>query len=304
MLENSVTCEDGISVIGKCDDCGEIVYESVAYEHYTTEEIHEIVTSHGTIRLYHYSCPCGYTAEFSYNSGCLEYKDSETIGDDEYGLGHTRETYGCSKEESCGYSMTIDSYYEYISDGSFDVRWTNLYKFYDAEGEVIAEYTSFDYGEWHSDGLKQYELTGESCEDGVTVYNVCARCGEISFDYMTYGHVFSGDAENSFTVETPEGVNEYGLQVCVCGQVQYLYENIAGCCSFSSEGSVTDDETGHTVEKFVCVNSDGFAYTTETYTETAEDGTVNEYIIYRYFMNDVQQGGDIIVCNRESASDA
>ena len=157
---------------------------------------------------------------------------------DENGLEHTVTYVTCP---DCGT--------QYVTDMATDVKSVceytvyGLMTVYDAEGEQVFEYSqNMSYSNHQYE--YEYELTGETCEDGYTIHAYCPVCGD---DYDS-----EGKGHNTEHVEY--NLSEYGLcdgwgfaEVCeICGEVVEVF--VEDKCSWNELGV---NEDGYT--QYECV---------------------------------------------------
>lgn len=229
------TCSDGYDVIEECTICGitytfheqpsEGTHWTYAIERYNLKD--EGFCGYEIIK---YSCPCGENTYVSYSNynGCnFIYKgwDEETQSD----------MYEC---ETCG-SSYIRLYTEKEIDAchSENIR---TYKFFNKAGEMVYTYDDVSENVSHA-YTATFEMKGDSCEDGYTVYQTCKNCGDTIENYRTYHQTYVVDVVDFEELGFCGGTFE--KRSCACGE--YTYTNNYSHCYFSYSGY--DEETGTSV---------------------------------------------------------
>ena len=115
----------------------------------------------------------------SFNGCKLEYVEDSFVTDTEQ---HESSIGTCSV---CGL-VVGEKYGAYLEGTCTVIRYGEAYIIFD--GEEIYRYTESDVRAYH-DMEESYELLGETCQDGVKVYNICTKCGYEGY-YHSYGHQY------------------------------------------------------------------------------------------------------------------
>ncbi len=236
------SCEDGVLVKQLCKNCN--------YERSYTINYHESHTT--TIQLSDYGfcggyvniseCACGYSKRMDCYFGCGYSCDYSYITD-ENGISHEICTYTCS---TCNAVWTRDRYT--LKENCFNneyVAWT-----FTINGETVLEYCYISSRYTAHDYRYEYELQGESCEDGVSVKQTCADCG---YESLWSTHYHSDTYGNPQRVEGFCNGGYLEFRGCACGKEGYV-NNYAHGCSWNEESERYTDEDGvsHIVWTYEC----------------------------------------------------
>ena len=299
LKDGASNCEEGVIITRKCADCGEIVETYEDMWHHAVDNVTEVSTPHGTLRIVYSACACGQEAYVN-TDGCAfdgEPTDTKYYGNDEFGLDHCLEIYTCavSEPEECGFVMAVDVYYEYIDETSCDVRRVREYNFYSTAADVGVKdpvagpfvVRDGSWGEMHNYETQAEFFGEENCESGVLYTDICSHCGDVARGsaYTTYSHDLRMAEE--MVIVTPGGDKTLVLYSCACGARSDLDYGMGGC-ELILTGKGEEDAEGHVIEEYACPDEDGFTMKIERYTEEAEDECIaRSYAVYTFY-----QGGE------------
>ena len=213
------SCEDGVSELRVCKDCGS-ANRHTYYYHYSIYETYDLSEYGGCNTVIETSeCLCGENSGWGWsNHNC----DFEYDGETENSSVYTCENCGISYEQSYSGNTWIDSC-------QYTYTWTRTF----FKGEKVLfrieeKGTGSNHQEIHTLTLNE---GATSCEDGYHVTSVCAVCGKQIDDYYS-----SGD-HGTYTVE-----RELLYKNSTCGDI-YLAKNACACgqregsyISYSGEG--------------------------------------------------------------------
>lgn len=214
-------------------------------------------------------CPCGEFTKISYESKCQwEYADSTEDGGEGY------HCYVCGAERI--------TYWDYVEEGCYTVE-LGTYDFYKGGEKVYTCTTSYVY-ENHSYKITDYEMYGESCEDGILAKGACTECGKETEEYVDY-HV--SIVEKQIIDLSDKGICLKGFEImtCPCDEEWTEYYEI-GECEWSH---YWDDATGRDYARCdICGVTKRF--------ETVYDGEKNEYceVVGRNIATYTDKGGNVI----------
>ncbi|MBE5764759.1 MAG: hypothetical protein E7339_04050 [Clostridiales bacterium] len=280
------SCEDGYYVREYCTVCGE------GKEYY--ENGHRF-DDKGHIEFAKYGA-CGGWADALYCSICEKIVEvhgleiycefSEPVTEeqvDEKGIAHEITTLACPK---CGLIYVQDAWT--IAEGCTTYEYARLN--ISINGEVVLDFVRSERRENHEYKF-EYDMDGESCNDGVTVRAICEKCGYEQY----YGHFLS---HATFTKETYD-LTEYGAcygeiryDECPCGEISRIYND---SCAHYANSNTYEDEQGilHDVYVNYCPDC-GLRIQTDSYS-VKEEGTCQK-VTYSYTMVTV---GASLVCESE-----
>ena len=165
-----------------------------------------------------------------------------------------------------------------------EYRATYIYK----GTECIVEYVRKWYGEDHQYEY-DYEMKGESCEDGYIVSVHCSLCGD-SYQYTDRGH-----RSERFEIDLGEygcRGNVFGYRCRICGEINEIYNLDIGCpLDVAEKTEQVTDEFGnlHVIETSTCPVC-GLVFVTDSW-------AVNESVCVRYEYQTVSiyKDGELIV---------
>ena len=264
MHQTAVCPNCGMTAIGSvlmttdgCTQITDVTYTFIMGDKVILEDVHsrtEYTYHQNTHEKDIYVSDCGtyFTARVCDNCGEIdsviggEYGCAVDMGKpdktetytDENGLEHTVTYVTCP---DCGTQYVTDMATDVKSECEYTVY--GLMTVYDAEGEQVFEYSqNMSYSNHQYE--YEYELTGETCEDGYTIHAYCPVCGD---DYDS-----EGKGHNTEHVEY--NLSEYGLcdgwgfaEVCgICGEVVEVF--VEDRCSWNELGV---NEDGYT--QYECV---------------------------------------------------
>lgn len=222
-------CSDGYTVKTTCKDCGEVETwhekpgEGQHWTYFMEEiELSEEDTCGGYISVS--ECPCGqYGSASHYSMDCsMSWKTDRTETEEGYIL---TEAYTCS---NCGLQgITETTYVETeqkckLEGNRVTTYWLDDTKLVECKGKTTThteDYTTYTY-----------ELSGESCEDGVKISRECTECGD-GYTYTSYGHgTFKKETYNLADYGMCGGkVSIYG---CACGEQEWINEPDEDSCEW------------------------------------------------------------------------
>ena len=181
--EGFVSCEDGYKEIRTCRDCG-YSYNNYYYGHntYLVNSYDSTACGACSGSINHYSCLCGKSQSVE-DSGCYNNSTSNEYYDDEGRLcyANVRTCSECGKRFSRTYYTVKDSetctltYYYSVIVNVGDKLVANI------------DYTTYEKSH---DYKIEAALSGDSCEDGVTITYKCNDCGHSYSDYYTSHNVY------------------------------------------------------------------------------------------------------------------
>ena len=219
------TCDDGYTYTQTCKFCG--AYEDHSNDtHYgcswwTMDQVmvYDSDDICGSIRYYSDGCACGKLSSNWTNYSCsfnhhwdeeLERYVNECV---DCGLVWMTDETRDEPDESC--TVTVTRVNTFMLDGEVVGTSTNV--------------TTEKSHDWHY----EFNLQGETCEDGYTVTSVCNRCGQRNEgDHLYYDH----DSWRTGEIEIHNGEGSCGKLViypytCACGRNQGF--DWSHDCSFS-----------------------------------------------------------------------
>lgn len=276
-IEEGAVCSDGFEVTETCTKCdysytwyrepSEGSHPSYVVERYDLED-------HGFCgaEVVHYQCACGeYDHYERWHSDCYFVYD-------EYNSETEMERYVC---ETCGAS------YEYGYDerevDACHIAYDYTYVYYTPEGEEVFRYTNTSIGENH-DCSYTFELDGESCTDGYTVYADCKNC---DYAYETYNTYHSNYLVDSFDFgEAGYCGGTINVYECPCGESGW-YSSTGMDCSWYRDSY--DEETATTTYK--CSECGLIRKSTEIRGEKDEDCDLRVTTHYTY----LDENGTVLV---------
>ena len=276
------SCEDGYYVREYCTVCGE------GKEYY--ENGHRF-DDKGHIEFAKYGA-CGGRANALYCSICeklvevhgLEFycEFSEPVIEeqiDENGLTHNVRTQIC---DMCGLIYVQDTWK--VVDGCHTTVYSA--ESISINGEVILDFTRTERREDHQYDYR-FEMNGESCLDGVSIYPVCKLCGYETY----YGYFLSHYAVTKEKYDLAEYGACYGearYEECPCGEISRI---IFGGCAHNVNTNTYEDENGilHYVTLNYCVDCE-LKVQSDSYS-VKEEGTC---FTVTYTSTSVRYGLDLI----------
>ena len=264
------TCDDGYRVIERCLNCD--YYNE--YENWGHEYRHyEIKTPCGS---YFYGEKCSVCNVWIMGDGDLGCCDSENRSYDSFtedGITYERMQFTC---DLCGYNYTV--LYGTEGEGCQQKEINRVVIEYN--GEILLDYAEIRESGEHS-YERTYELNGESCSDGYTVYEICTVCGESSSYYGT-GHMIDR-TDRIDLVELGIPCGGYAqIDVCsICNETVNNYVNTY--CNFYHDGV---DENGNNVAR--CSRCGAVRYNSVNYGDKDENCTQKVTYTYIFIVNDVE----------------
>ena len=268
------TCDDGYTVTESCPKCGESNTWNSSGHRTEREEIQlsEFGGCGGYIETY--ACQiCDKVTSFYLNTRCPRYEGSvteEIVGED--GLPHRITTSTC---RNCSLTYIEESW----QTPEVDCRYDSYRKLCIKKGDEVLfdaerkeSYNSHDYE-------YEYQLKGETCDDGYQITETCKKCG-YSNEWHSEGHRTSESQYISLGDYNIHCGGELQFEVCdICGETTRFWEN--SWCKWEYAGT-TDD--GY--EKEVCRNPECGAVKLfkSSKSERDENCTVIYSKEYKYFV--------------------
>jgi len=248
---NGETCEDGLTALGTCADCGKTVEEYTSWHSTYLVEIVDLADKgacDGAVRVY--KCACGERSNVDVSMPKCDLVYEETyVYNDEYDIGYYNSTETC---RTCGLCYTRERSLEKI-DCTVYVYETGTITIgdelvYGLEKRVVNEY------ERHNEEVT-YKFEGETCEDGLYVYTTCLDCGMQKEDYRTY---HEAELKERYDL-TEHGVCDGYIEIyeCPCGVESY--DSRYFCSDKYTSDSYTEDGIEYTVTAETCSKC-GFRY--------------------------------------------
>ncbi len=293
---NGDSCEAGYTVIEVCQNCDySREYYSEYHEIYPVSSIDFGSLGFCSGEIVEYSCPCGENTASHNMTSCIMQPvgyDSET---DVYyyeceicGLRSMTTNVIISKDDNCLAECSRNTvYYNQAGDEIYTAR---------------EEYSDYEHVlDW------EYELLGESCEDGFYTKNVCRDCG-LSYNDGILHTEHMGYSIESIDLEQA-GLCEGALErvKCPCGQMdswqeanmcdwQFLRTDEASCTSYYSctncggtkTQSTSDDIAGENcdisnITTFILYNAEGVQVASYEYVYTYKE---HQHELIDVIMND------------------
>jgi len=199
------SCEEGVRIWFTCVDCGATEEEYWENDHPMILETHKDLTGSGLCAstLVQAECPCGKEARDRLEGVQCQW---QTVSYEETAI--------VQKCAVCG--ATRNSVMEQNKkDENCEIVYTQHITYQNAAGETVATsyarsyYTSHDYD-------MEWEMLGDSCEDGVIITYTCKDCGETYTEEIDY---------HEMVIYEETELYEYGLcggwsyvESCICGK--------------------------------------------------------------------------------------
>jgi len=244
-FEKGENCEEGVQILYTCLDCGyEGSYYTSEHEAFLTETVD--LSEQGACGAYleMHVCPCGAREYIELVSdGCEFYSEWQDY-EDEDGTYHE---VGISVCELCGVVFASDRFFKV--EGCYGTWYCNYAV---AIGEtVLLEYSCVESVEENHDVRYEFELKGDSCDNGYYVIGICKDCGkEVNRGYSS-GHQRFTKGEYVFS---EYGACEHGsfyIEECPCGERKYL--NLDNLCNYNTEREYyVEDGVRHDVTTYTC----------------------------------------------------
>ena len=256
-------CEDGVDVTLQCVDCGNITTDGAEYcrEWRTVYlDLADYGACGGEFNVF--ECACGQIGYSSYSYDCANM-DFEGDYQEIDGIGHHYNTHSCG---DCGLTIAED-YYTVHREGTClaDTYRTMTVRV----GDLNETYQTQQVGEDH-DMLPTYTLLegSQTCEDGISRYDVCRRCGVSYHQYDTNGHNVNLVEEidlAQYGAVCGATLNHYR---CACGYEERY--DLAGdtLCMMDRknidndwiDGTVLDETGSETTEGYWYLGSDSYTF--------------------------------------------
>lgn len=239
------TCDDGYYVRSECTQCGEIgwQYEEAQFGccgYYMGEKARyfEDADICGPVVVNMYACACGrYQNEYTNTTFC----EFEWVYDDTTDT----ETYQCV---NCGLSEY--SYADETYDRENCMQYAERTYVYSIGDEEIGRITT-NYQDTSHTIICEYELQGETCDDGYLYKDKCVYCGMTTYEETEVQYGCSTQRiDFKLIANHPDTCGEIYMyrSECACGQ--YSYYGFVSDCNF--EWVSYDNDTGETV--YQCMN--------------------------------------------------
>ncbi len=274
-------CEQGICKITQCTKCRYAVVEhSNSHDDYVDLEIYDLTEEGacGTLTMGVYTCKCGKYSEEDLAHYDCSFAPANKSYKDENGNHHDLTILSC---DICGLSLEIDEYYKNEGCQEYEVYELKIIMTTDEgleteSSKVIKEFTAtILIDEMHEYEL-EYELNGESCEDGFTYFYKCKNCDEQTEEEKANWHYLICVDVKELSADGACG----GMLVtssCPCGLLEKLEFEAERYCD--EEYSYEEAEDGsYTKYIYTCKNC-GRVRTTEEYI-VADGCLVTEYEKY------------------------
>ncbi len=276
--EGEHNCEDGVTVIYTCIECGDSYRDYFADHRIYLQEIIDL-SEYGTCggELEVYACPCGALADLNYWTACYTSYTEEAYVDAN-GNKHILHTYACS---DCGLLYTVDNHIERANCQKVSY---STYNFAVGDTVILEDHVCIYRTTEHAyEYIFQFDdAEGEpNCENGVTVIRICVDCG-YSYTETTYWH--------ETIVKEHYDLSEYGAcggylsyYECACGKNNGINRNFH--CNYVSTNETYIDEEGrlHNVYARTC-DTCGLRYQSDSYT-VSDAGTCTETTYYQISLN-------------------
>lgn len=211
------TCEDGVSVVTVCKECGieEKGYHTDCVTFIDKETIDTSATGSCATGIVVRTCACGSLEDWTYT-----FDDEMTDHNWQYDYDDETGEYKeyCVK---CGFSLeSVSSKIDASQkDDKCRVSYDVSYTYFNAEEGHTFTWETNSFVTRHN-AEYEFEMMGESCVDGVTVYRSCADCGLVD-DWTENNHMM-------FPVQVVD-LSQYGfcsglvyLRSCPCGEYSYF----------------------------------------------------------------------------------
>ena len=213
-MEGATTCDEGFVALGTCMDCGKTVKweEFGCYTYIVSREQISAEGMCGEFEIITERCACGryeYTYLDSLGDTECHFYSGDCIYNEEYGMWQ----YFCT----CGASRINTTKETPIEGETCKVEIQFIHLYFAPNGDLIAETGSKEIDARHS-YICQYQLLGETCDDGWKSTRVCQNCGVTRADDQVH---FGCQAD---TVAKEVLYNSEDI----CGPV-YLYQNSCAC---------------------------------------------------------------------------
>ncbi len=279
------TCDDGYTVTETCSVCNK-TSSYVQYGH-CMEYMSIDLCEYGACSAYIHGYRCEVCDVISYAyvkwNGCKVERNVETVVDDA-GNKHDITTEYCM---NCGLYYMTDVCAVPVEGECRETR-TTVYTI-GVGDTVIMTYTVVEECSTHQYAT-EYQMHGESCDDGYTVITRCTVCGEES-SYENWGHCYEHRYVYFDEYEVCPGT-QIGVNTCtICG-LSHKLEFYVGQCSFKYENTTYIDENGieHTVNKRICQHC-GFVYEIDTWNVPFDSGMACEtmrHAIHTFYVGEVE----------------
>ena len=272
-------CSDGYTITARCSVCGDVYitpYYGHQYDNIQIDLKEEYGGCEGFISYYY--CPvCGTILNVNnVQTSCQvewEGEDVETVID---GVTHYISTGACSV---CGLKYVRETW-EIAKSECVRTQYmkASIYK-----GEKLIIELTDDYTQTNHEFTYEYELLGETCDDGVRIKGKCSKCEETT-EGRTFGHM-----DEEFRIDLADydgcgGVIE-GRRCRFCGVILAMYGMTANC---DLKGETTDSEytdgdgVKHAVSEMTCPTC-GLRYVADAWKVVESECEAYEYTTMRIY---------------------
>ena len=203
--------------------------------------------------------------------GCKFETGTENFYDDA-GNPHQKQIMSCP---DCGLIVSVEMYVVY--DSVCEMTMYGILEVY-IDGELFFDFTLEEHDQEHN-YESTYELIGESCEDGYTVYETCNKCGD-SRSWRSSGHRTQYEHFNFAEYGMCDG-NGYRYVCSICNTVTSAYVNWQNC-SWRDMGY--DEKLGVQISQ--CVSCGAVRHYASSQTEKDEKCNVIVTYINKFFIGE------------------
>ncbi len=248
------SCYEGYEVYETCSGCDYKEYYTGSYHNTYVIEKHNVSkfgACGGEISIN--SCACGYdqSVEF-YDLVCK--LESETVYSGESGFEHKITTYTCTE---CGLKIYSELYEE--QTGCLIFTYCK-YSAVMGDSEIFNHSYVSSSRESHEYAIT-FELHGDSCTDGYTVYETCTRCGA-SYSYEQAEHTsFLSEEIDPAEVGACEG--RITVYSCPCGEYKRLETDMSCSFDYNYDDFTDENKVYHEITTSTCADC-GLVYVRDT----------------------------------------
>ena len=219
-------CEDGVKLTYSCKNCDHS-YDNTQYSHYEEEHMVSVPGTCEGFEMWYYECAV-----------CQENRDLHLESDNcnfVYYEGYMQ----CS---ICGLYFEEE---ELESEKVGCKTYTKVKYIVKMNSEVVFTYEYIKEEDDHDLNF-EYEILGESCEDGLIVKESCSNC-DYTYEYETSGHRYNMK-EETIVGACENAKIQYDECECCNKKINYNY-NLEGCYLEGEENSRTCSTCGLTVSR-------------------------------------------------------
>ncbi len=216
------------------------IYEDADYDHSTSRVEFPLDSACGTTMIVYQCDDCGeITIIYDMDMQCSMGEPTYVETTDDKGIVHYFEIMECP---DCGLILETETYVEVLSVcESISYMIGRVY----LDGELLATIEDESWNDEH-EWTREYELLGDTCEDGYRVINSCDKCGSSS-SYRSEGHRYTYTRVD-FSEYTSCGGYYEGYACELCGLFIDIYNGEMNC-EFGEE----EPEIVETVENGVTI---------------------------------------------------